>query len=123
MKPLHPRLLTAMAPFFCLIAISACRSDHVEVTIENQTGAPVHLLEVDYPTASFGKDDLEAGASYRYRVQVQGSGPVSVTWTAPNHSQPKIDGPELADREEGNLQVTLLPGGKAEFHQQVRSVH
>jgi len=27
-----------------------------------------------------------------------------------------IDGPELAEGEEGLLDVVLLPGGKAEFH-------
>jgi hypothetical protein len=43
-----------------LIAIAGCHSYHVDATVENRTGAAVKLLEVDYPSASFGKDVLAA---------------------------------------------------------------
>ena len=43
-----------------LLAAAGCHSYHVDVTVENHTGAPIQLLEVDYPSASFGADQLAA---------------------------------------------------------------
>lgn len=84
--------------------------------MENRTGAAIRLLEVDYPSASFGSDALAASAAMHYRIQVQGSGRLKVQYTAADGRQPQIDGPELAERQEGNLEIVLLPAGKAEFH-------
>lgn len=105
-------LFTALA---CL-AVTGCRSPHVEVTVENRTGSDVRLLEVDYPSASFGADTLAAGAIMHYRIQLQGDGPVKVQYTAPDHTQRQASGPELSSGEAGRLGIVLLPGGKAEFH-------
>lgn len=97
---------------------AGCHSAHVEVTVENRTGNPVRLLEVDYPNASFGADELAAGESMHYRIQVQGSGPVKVQYGSGDGRQAQVQGPELADRQEGALEIVLLPGGKADFHSQ-----
>ncbi len=104
--------LTALAAF-----AAGCKSSHVDVTVENQTGAPVRLLEVDYPNASFGADVLAPGAQMHYRIQVQGNGPVKVQYTAPDNKQPQSQGPELTANQQGKLQIALLPGGKAQFSQ------
>lgn len=98
------------------LALTACHSSHVEITIQNQTGAPVRLLEVDYPYASFGVDTLASGATFHYRIQVQGKGQLKVQYTAPDGHQPQMKGPELVEKQEGALEILLLPGGKAEFH-------
>ena len=45
-----------------------------------------------------------------------GTGLLKVQYTASGGRQEKIDGPELAERQEGRLVIVLLPGGKAEFH-------
>jgi hypothetical protein len=102
-----------------LMAANGCHSFHVDVRVENRTGAPVRLLEVDYPSASFGSDTLAAGAVFRYRIQLRGSGPLKVQYTTGDGRQDQIDGPILAERQEGALQIVLLPGGKAEFHPQL----
>jgi hypothetical protein len=99
-----------------VVVLSGCHSFHIDVAIENQTGAPVRLLEVDYPDASFGTDSIGSGGTYHYRIQVQGSGPLKVQYTAGDNRQIQIAGPALAERQEGTLQVVLLPTGKAEFH-------
>jgi hypothetical protein len=106
--------LSASAVFLMLFL--GCHSHHVVITVENRTGAPVRLLEVDYPNASFGADSVAAGASVSQSIQVQGNGPVKVQYTAPDLHQPQITGPALAEKQEGALQIVLLPGGKAEFH-------
>jgi hypothetical protein len=106
----------ALALAAALTASTGCHSYHVDTTVENQTGAPIQLLEVDYPSASFGADALAAGAVYQYRIQLQGSGPLKVQYTAGDGHQAQITGPTLSERQEGKLQIVLLPGAKAEFH-------
>lgn len=97
------------------LAASGCHSYHIDASIENRSGAPVQLLEVDYPSASFGVDRLAAGAIFRYRFQVRGSGPLKVEYTAANGRQVQLTGPALAERQQGQLEIVLLPGAKAEF--------
>ena len=99
-----------------LVALTACHSFHIDVAVENQTGAPVRLLEVDYPNASFGTGSIAPGDAYRYRFQVQDNGPIKVQYLAGDNHQVQITGPALAERQEGTLEIVLLPNGKAEFH-------
>jgi hypothetical protein len=99
-----------------LWAAIGCHSYHIETTVENRTGSEVQLLEVDYPSASFGTENLAPGADFHYRFQVRGSGPLKVQYTAAGAQSAQIDGPTLAERQEGQLEIVLLPGGKAEFH-------
>ena len=104
-----------------LIGISACHSYHVDATIENRTGGNLQLLEVDYPSASFGADGLVAGATLHYRFQIRGSGPLKVEYTGADGKQVQIAGPTLEERQQGQLEIVLLPGAKAEFHPQFDS--
>jgi hypothetical protein len=99
-----------------LITMAGCHSYHVETTVENHTGGPIHLLEVDYPSASFGVNSLAAGAVYHYRIQLRGSGTLKVQYTGSDGRQTLVEGPLLFELQEGRLEIILLPGGKAEFH-------
>lgn len=104
------------AGLFPLLLAAGCHSYHIETTIENHTGAAIKLLEVDYPDASFGADAVAAGADFHYRIQIQGSGPLKITYSTPERKQIQITGPDLAQRQQGRLEIVLLPNGKAEFH-------
>ncbi len=118
--PIRPSVFAASGVLFAvLLGLSGCRSYHVETTVENRTGAAIQLLEVDYPSASFGADSVAAGADFHYRLQIRGEGPVKVQYTGVGGRQEKMDGPTLAERQEGSLEIVLLPGGKAEFHPQL----
>ncbi len=109
--------LATLASLLGMGALSACHSYHVEASVENRTGGDIELLEVDYPSASFGTGHLGAGATFPYSFQVRGAGPVKVQYTeSASRIQHQISGPDLHERQEGTLQVVLLPGGKAEFH-------
>ncbi len=110
-KPAFAALLCAAS-----LAVSACHSYHIDSTIVNRTGADVQLLEVDYPDASFGADRIASGAVFHYRFQVRGSGPLKITYTGANEKQVQITGPTLVERQQGQLEIILLPGAKAEFH-------
>jgi hypothetical protein len=113
------RHLFIAAAFASILLFSACHSYHIDATIENRTGAPIQLLEVDYPSASFGADALAADATFHYRFQVRGSGPLKISYTAANGQTVQISGPTLVERQQGPLEIVLEPGGKAEFHSQI----
>lgn len=104
-----------LVPVF--IGCVGCHSYHIDTTVENRTGGTIQLLEVNYPSASFGADSLVLGATFNYRFQVRGSGPLKVEYTASNHHLVQIAGPVLAEQQEGRIEIVLLPDGKAEFHQ------
>jgi hypothetical protein len=114
----HRSMIAAFA-LLPVIAVAGCRSHHVEVSVENRTGAEVRLLEVDYPNASFGVDSLAPGATYHYRIQVSGQGTVKVQYTDPANRQPQMTGPALRENDQGGLDIVLEPDGKAEFHPQL----
>jgi hypothetical protein len=98
---------------------SACHSYHIDVTVENRTGGAIQLLEVTYPSASFGAGSLAAGERFNYRVQLRGNGPLKLQYTGRDGQQMQIEGPGLAEPQEGRLEIVLLPGGKADFHPQL----
>lgn len=99
-----------------LLMAASCRNYLVEVTVENRTGGPIELLEVDYPSASFGVDTLAAGAVFRYRVKLQDSGPVKVIYADIRKHQYQSTGPTLRQGQRGQLQIVLNPNGEIEFH-------
>jgi len=98
-----------------LLAATACHSYHVDTTVENRTGADIQLLEIDYPSASFGADRIASGAIYHYRFQIRGSGPLKITYAGPDEKQVQIAGPTLVERQQGQLKIVLLPAGKVQF--------
>jgi len=90
------------------------------VIVKNsRTGAAIELLEVDYPSASFGAERLAAGEVFRYSIQVRGNGPLKVEYTGSDGRQAQMNGPTLTEHQEGQFQIVLLPGGGAEFHPQL----
>jgi len=110
------RFALAAASILSTFLCSACHSYHIDATVENRTGAPIQLLEVDYPSASFGADSLASDAIVHHRFQVTGSGPLKISYIAANGKTVQISGPTLAERQQGTLYIVLEPGGKAEFH-------
>ncbi|MGA7243599.1 MAG: hypothetical protein WBX19_10465 [Terracidiphilus sp.] len=99
-----------------LVAVAGCHSHHIEATIENHTGAAITLLEVDYPSASFGADILEPDGTFHHRIQTRGNGSISVQYTGTGSRTVQINGPTLREGQEGSIEIVLLPDGKAEFH-------
>lgn len=102
------------------LAVCGCHSNRINATVENRTGRAITLLEVDYPSASFGSDALAAGAEFPYRFKVRDSGPVKVQYTEePSNLVRQATGPTLHEGQQGLLEIVLLPGGRVEFHPQL----
>ena len=90
-----------------LLAASGCKSAYVSATVVNHTGDAVTLVEVDYPSASFGRESLPDGASFPYRFKILGSGATRVTWTDAAHHEHTTAGPSLHEGQQGQLAITL----------------
>jgi hypothetical protein len=105
------RFIPALALLTCLIAASGCHSPYVIATISNHTSQPIELLEVDYPSASFGTQALAPGADFHYRFKVLGSGNIKLLYTDNAHQDHKFDGPFVKEGTEGPLAIVIAETG------------
>jgi len=105
------RKILAVSSLACAFAVAGCRtSPYVQTTITNATGDNLQQIQVDYPSASFGKDKLPNGAAYPYRFKVQGSGAPHIEFTDSAGKNHKADGPSLAEGDTGTLDIRITPG-------------
>ncbi|HMF52955.1 MAG TPA: hypothetical protein VK593_01300 [Edaphobacter sp.] len=88
-----------------------CHSPFVEATVSNRTSQPLSLIEVDYPSASFGTQSLAAGADFHYRFKVLGEGKLKLTFTDAQHHDQKSEGPMLKEGAEGPIHITIAADG------------
>ena len=94
----------------CVLGLGGCRSRFVEVTIVNQ-GPALHVMEFDYPSASFGANLLTTGAKFHYRFKVQGPGPLSLQYEdAAGHTH-TATGPKVDLGDQGSLLVNVDAAG------------
>jgi hypothetical protein len=105
------RSIPALALLATLIAITGCHSHYVAATVSNRGGRPIELLEVDYPSASFGTQNLAPGADFHYRFKVLGSGSMKLLYTDSVHQDHKSDGPFLKEGAEGRLLIAITDTG------------
>ncbi len=94
-----------------LLAVTGCHSAFIDADVINQTASPITLVELDYPSASFGTQTLLPGQHYRYRFKVLGSGPLKLLYTDAAHQDHTVSGPTLNEGDEGRLSVVLTPAG------------
>jgi hypothetical protein len=104
------RYLSALVLLASLTMIG-CHSPYVAATVSNRTGQPIELLEVDYPSASFGTQNLSSGSDFHSRFKVLGSGRMKLLYTDSAHKDHKADGPFLKEGAEGLLSITITPTG------------
>jgi len=95
-----------------LASLAGCHSRYVETTIDNRGPKNLQMVEVDYPSASFGVGNLAAGSQFHYRFKIQGSGNLKLQFTDPQGQTHDVDGPELNEGQEGRLTITIDPAGK-----------
>ena len=114
------RLLLSLAPFLTLALLDGCHSPFVEATVANHSGSTINVIEVDYPSASFGTQSLANGSIFHYRFKVLGDGPLKLQWTdAANHDH-NAQGPEISEGQEGKLAIDIGPAAAA-WHLEVHA--
>ena len=77
------------------------------------------MLQVDYPSASFGVQRLAPGQVFHYRFKLLGSGPVKLTFIDAQNHEHAVTGPSLNEGQEGTLAVSVTQE-RAEFHANLR---
>ncbi len=105
------RLLSTVAAAVLLLSALGCHSAFIEATVQNHTARPIDLVEVDYPSASFGTQALAPGVDFHYRFKVLGTGPTKLLWTDDTHTERSAPGPDLHEGDEGRLTFTFSPSG------------
>ncbi len=104
-------LLVPTSILASLLSVAGCHSAMVDATVQNRSGATVTLLEVDYPSASFGTQNLANGADFHYRFKVLGSGPLKLSYTDTARHDHTSTGPTLHEGAEGLLNISIPPAG------------
>lgn len=101
-----------------VLGLAGCHSAFIDATVSNRSSKPISLVEVDYPSASFGTQTLEPGQDFHYRFKVLGSGDVTLVFTDAGNTEQKVKGPFLKEGDEGKLGVTVGVAG-AQWSQQL----
>jgi hypothetical protein len=107
--PMHS--LRLPLTFAATLMLSGCHSAFIAATISNRGTQPLSLLEVDYPSASFGTQTLLPGQDFHYRFKILGSGPTTLLWTDSQHHDHKNSGPPLHEGQEGAVGITFDQSG------------
>ncbi|WP_213803403.1 hypothetical protein [Granulicella sp. dw_53] len=94
-----------------MLAATGCHSPYVEATVSNRTATPITLIEVAYPSASFGTQNLAPGADFHYRFKVLGSGFLKLSYTDSSRKDHTSGGPGLNEGAEGPLAVVISSDG------------
>jgi hypothetical protein len=94
-----------------LLATTGCHSPYVNATVTNRTAQTILLLEVDYPSASFGAQNLAPGADMHYRFKVLGSGNLKLLYTDSAHADHTASGPFLKEGADGPLTIAITSAG------------
>jgi hypothetical protein len=102
-----------------LLTLSGCHSAIIAATISNRSSEPLSLIELDYPSASFGTQSLAPGQDFHYRFKVLGSGGTTVLWTDAAHHDRKNSGPSLGEGDEGSLTITFTPSANPTWNLQL----
>ena len=107
------RFFRLMACTALILFATGCHSAYVEATIRNATDQPISLVELDYPSASFGTQTLPAGRDFHYRFKLLGSGPLKLIYTDTARQEHDVTGPAMNEGDEGSLTVTVSGTGVA----------
>lgn len=90
---------------------TGCRSASISATLVNHTASPVTLVELDYPSASFGVQQLAPGEQYQYRFKIRGNGGSALIWRDAARQEHKSSGPTMHEGDEGTLLVSFETDG------------
>jgi hypothetical protein len=115
-----------MRRFPAIVAVTAlnagllgCHSHYIQATLTNTGNAPLNVLQVEYPSASFGVQRLAPNETFHYRFKLLGSGPIKLTFIDAQNHEHAVTGPWLNEGQEGTLAVSVTQE-RAEFHAALR---
>lgn len=95
-----------------LLLAMGCRSPQVQTSVINSGNTPLHNVEVDYPSASFGTSTLAPGQVFHYQLQFRDAGQMKVQFFDNAHKLHSGTGPYAVEGQSGTLTLTLDGSGK-----------
>ncbi len=120
MRPCPATVLAGLwSSGFLILSLAGCHSAFVETTIDNRGETPVRLVEVDYPSASFGVGSIAPESEFHYRFKIQGSGPLKIEFTDASGKVHDSDGPVLNQGQEGHLNIVIQPTAEVNWQPQL----
>jgi hypothetical protein len=99
-----------LAALAAVVMISGCHSAYVNATISNHGPTAISVVQMEYPSASFGTQSIAPGQEFKYRFKVLGSGTVKLTYTDAAQVEHKFTGPSLKEGDEGSLSAVVGAG-------------
>jgi ethanolamine utilization microcompartment shell protein EutS len=96
---------TALLALTSLLA--GCHSHYIQTTITNTTADELNVVQVDYPSASFGVQHLAPGEAFHYRFKLLGSGKIKIGFLDAHKGEHSVTGPWLNEGEQGTLNIGL----------------
>ena len=103
-----------------MLLLGGCHSHYIQATIRNDSAAPLNVIQVEYPSASFGTQRLLPGGTFLYRFKLLGSGPVKISYIDAANGEHAQTGPWLNEGQEGPLDITFATQSHADFHTSLR---
>jgi len=104
MKPAST-LISAILLATAALVTAGCRSHVVKVNLINVSQQPVTTIVIDYPGATFGKNQLDPGQTYLYPVKALETASLKIQFADANGKTHTALGPELHKNDEGMVEV------------------
>jgi hypothetical protein len=79
----------------------------VTIRLVNTSAEPLSTIIVDYPSATFGKNQLAPGETFSSPVKLTDTGPLKVQFTDAKGASHTVAGPVVHRNEEGLIEIRL----------------
>ena len=107
---------------FALTLLGGCKSAFVNATVRNLTDHSIRLVEVDYPSASFGVQSLAPAGELHYRFKILGRGLLKLTYPDDSGRERSVTGPELHEGLDGTLVISITRDGAVQWQPQLKQL-
>jgi hypothetical protein len=83
----------------------------VTIKLVNTSAGTLSTIIVDYPSATFGKDQLAPGETFSSPVKLTDTGPLKVQFTDAKGASHTVVGSVVHRNDEGLIEINLNQGG------------
>lgn len=90
-----------------LLASCKTRDRFINVSISNTGSQPIHDVEVQYPSASFGTTNIAPGATFHYKFKPTGDGNLQLNFVQADGKQHHEQGPAVHPGDSGDISLTI----------------
>ncbi|HEU4416164.1 MAG TPA: hypothetical protein VFT65_15355 [Candidatus Angelobacter sp.] len=94
-----------------LFVLAGCRAHMITIKLVNTSAQPISTIIVDYPSATFGKDQLAPGETFSSPVKITEAGPLKAQFVDATGARHTYTLPGLRPNDEGSIEVSLNQTG------------